>query len=102
MTTGVFPKIAAAAMAAFVAGAVAGAMGPALAQGLPEGKGKALIEMACTECHDVSRITEGAFSRAEWDMVVRSMAEMGANIRREDIPVLVDYLAASFPPKTNK
>jgi hypothetical protein len=50
----------------------------------------------------VSRITESALSRGEWDMVVRSMAEMGANIRREDIPVLVDYLAASFPAKSAK
>jgi cytochrome c5 len=101
MTRGAFPKIAAAVMAAGAAGVTA-AMAPALAQGLPEGKGKALAEMACTECHDLSRITEGAFSRAEWDTVVRSMADMGANIRREDIPVLVDYLAASFPPKTAK
>jgi hypothetical protein len=96
-----FPKIAVAAIAAACAGALA-AMGPALAQGLPNGKGKELVQMACLDCHDLSPITGGAYSRAQWDTIVRTMADMGANLKREDIPIVVEYLAASFPPRTNK
>ena len=55
--------------------------------------------MACVDCHDLSPITGAGFSRAEWERVVKDMADMGANIKREDIPVIVNYLAASFPPK---
>jgi cytochrome c5 len=102
MTKGAFPKIAAAAIAACGAGVVAALVAPALAQGLPDGQGKELVNMACLDCHDLSPITGAGFSRAEWDTVVRSMADMGANIKREDIPVVVNYLATSFPPKATK
>ncbi len=102
MTKGAFPKIAAAVIAACGAGAVAAFVAPALAQGLPDGKGKELVTMACLDCHDLSPITGAGFSRAEWDTVVRSMADMGANLKREDIPVVVNYLATSFPPKAAK
>jgi hypothetical protein len=100
MTSRAFPTIAAAAIAACGAGAIAAFVTPSLAQGLPDGKGKDLVQMACRDCHDLSPITNAAFSRAEWNAVVNNMADMGANIRREDIPIIVDYLAASFPPAT--
>jgi len=95
-------EIAAAVIAACSAGAVAALVAPALAQGLPDGNGKELVRMACLDCHDLSPITGAGFSRAEWDTIVKSMADMGANIKREDIPVVVNYLATSFPPKATK
>ena len=104
MTKHAVPKIAAAMMAGLTAGALA-AFGTAFAQGgasLPDGKGKELVQMACLDCHDLSPITSSSFTRAEWDTVVNTMADMGANLRREDIPVVVNYLAQSFPPKGNK
>jgi cytochrome c5 len=102
MTRPKFPQIIAAALAACGAGAAAAFVAPAFAQGLPDGKGKELVRMACLDCHDLSPITGAGFSRAEWDTIVKSMADMGANIKREDIPVVVNYLAASFPPKTKQ
>jgi hypothetical protein len=100
MTKGAFPKIVVAAIAAAGAGALAAVLAPALAQGLPNGKGKELVQMACLDCHDLSPITSAAYSRTEWDTIVRNMADMGANLKREDIPLVVNYLATSFPPKT--
>ena len=94
-----FAKIAAATAAGAALGAVVAAVAPALAQTLPDGKGKELVQMACLDCHDLSPILNSSFTRAEWDSVVNTMADMGANLRREDIPVVVNYLAQSFPPK---
>jgi cytochrome c5 len=98
-----FPKIAAATIAGWGAGALAAMFAPALAQGLPDGKGKELVRGLCQSCHDLSPITgSGGFSRRDWEMVVMSMIDMGAAIKPEEVPVIVNYLAASFPPKTTK
>jgi cytochrome c5 len=94
MTRSRFFNIAVATIAGCGAGTVV-----ALAQSLPDGEGRDLVRSVCQDCHDLSPITSASFSRAEWDMVVKSMADMGANLKREDIPIIVNYLAASFPPR---
>lgn len=93
-----FLKLAAATIVACGSATLAAA----LAQSLPDGEGRDLVRTACQDCHDLSPITNASFSRAEWDQVVKSMADMGANIKREDIPIIVNYLAASFGPRTTK
>lgn len=96
-----FSKIAAIVIAGWTVGAVAALNGPAVAQGLPDGSGKELVRRICVGCHDLSPITaSGGFSRREWQMVVDSMINMGADITAEEIPLIVNYLTASFPPKT--
>jgi virginiamycin B lyase len=93
-----FPRIAAPAIA--LATAVTGAaVVAAFAQSLPEGKGKDQVQMICTGCHDLSPITEGGFSKEDWNVVITSMIGMGAEIKPDQVPVLVDYLATNFPPK---
>jgi len=98
MIKGSFAKIAAATIAG-CAGAIAAVVTPSLAQGLPNGNGKELVRMICTSCHDLSPITGTGLSRGDWQTVVMSMIDMGAVIRPEDVTVIVNYLAASFPPK---
>jgi len=99
MTKREFPKIAAAAVA--LSGAAAAVLvAPALAQNLPDGNGKEVVQTICTACHDLSPITDaGGFSRADWETVVKSMIDMGAEIKAEQIPLIAGYLAANFPPK---
>ena len=97
MTKGAFLKIAAGLIAGVTAGASA-----ALAQGasLPEGNGKELVRSICQSCHDLSPIfTSGGFTRRDWEQVVESMINMGASIKPEEEKIIIDYLAASFPPK---
>ncbi|HYM17393.1 MAG TPA: hypothetical protein VEU06_02415 [Micropepsaceae bacterium] len=73
---------------------------PALAQNLPDGNGKDMVQTICTACHDLSPITDSVgFSRADWETVVKSMIDMGADIKAEQVPVIANYLAANFPPK---
>ena len=99
MTKQNLPKIAA-VIALSGAAAVAAVVAPAFAQNLPNGNGRDVVQMICTGCHDLSPITgSGGFSRRDWEMVVMSMIDMGAAIRPEDVTVIVNYLAASFPPK---
>lgn len=100
MSMPAFPKIMAAAFSGLSVGIAAAVVAPAGAQGLPDGKGKELVRETCQACHDLSPITgSGGFSRRDWEMVVQSMIDMGATIRPEDVTVIVNYLAASFPPK---
>ena len=97
MTKGAFLKIAAGLVAGMTAGVTA-----AFAQGasLPEGNGKELVRSICQSCHDLSPIfTSGGFSRRDWEQVVESMINMGASIKPEEEKIIIDYLAASFPPK---
>jgi cytochrome c5 len=96
----VFPRIAAAAIAGLSAGVIAALNIPAAAQGLPDGKGKDLVGRICVSCHDLAPITtSGGFTRRDWEQVVQSMIDMGADITPDEVPQIVSYLAASFPPK---
>src|SRR5882762_5035845 len=73
---------------------------PAAAQNqLPNGNGKQAVETACAACHELSRVTSAAHSREEWDGIVRNMIMMGAVLKQEQVSLVTNYLASSFPPK---
>jgi virginiamycin B lyase len=72
----------------------------ALAQTLPGGDGKEVVEKICAGCHDLDPITESqGGTREDWDMVVKSMIDMGADIKPEQAALITTYLAQNFPPK---
>ena len=99
MTKNTFYLAAAAVIVACVSVSTA-VVPPALGQNLPAGNGKEMVEMICAGCHDLSPITMSiGFSRADWDTVVKSMVDMGADIKPDQATVIVNYLAANFPPK---
>ena len=77
--------------------------GIALAQSLPTGTGKDVVEKICAGCHDLDPITssEGG-THDDWDMVVKAMIAMGADIKPEQAAVITNYLAENFPPKTKQ
>ena len=84
---------------------VAAALAAASARGLraqpalPDGPGRALVESACTRCHGVDRIARSGYDRAGWSNVVAMMRNAGAQLPADRVDAVVDYLAASFPPK---
>ena len=41
----------------------------------------------------------GGFSKEDWATVIKSMVEMGADIKPDQATLIVNYLAANFPPK---
>ena len=75
----------------------------ALAQTLPGGDGKEVVEKICAGCHDLDPITgsQGG-TREDWDMVVKSMIDMGADIKPEQAALITTYLAQNFPPKQKR
>ena len=70
------------------------------AQALPDGPGKATYQAACGTCHAAEMVLGRAMNRDQWGTEVSDMISKGAKISDADFPVIVDYLARSFPPST--
>jgi len=63
---------------------------------LPEGAAKQLVQKACESCHDLRQLPHVNFDRGDWQTVVNTMVGGGAPLMKEEIPVVIDYLAANF------
>jgi len=61
--------------------------------------GKNLLTASCGNCHDLDLITNRTGSEAEWREVVDRMNARGAGVAEKDVPVLVAYLAKTYPNK---
>jgi cytochrome c5 len=61
--------------------------------------GKALLETACSNCHDLDLVSNRTGTQAEWQEVVERMNGRGAGVADKDIPVLVAYLVKTYPTK---
>src|SRR4029078_3770778 len=72
---------------------------PAAAQNLPAGKNKEMVEKICTACHELSLLTDRGRSKDDWIAVVKSMIDMGADIKPDQIAPITDYLASALPPR---
>jgi cytochrome c5 len=69
------------------------------AGGNSDGAGKKILEDTCTACHDLDLVSDQHLSKAEWQSLVVSMVAKGASLADKDTPVLVEYLAKTYPPK---
>jgi virginiamycin B lyase len=67
---------------------------------LPEGNGRDVVQTACVQCHSVSVVTRAGHDRAGWQNVVAMMRNNGAQLRDDQVPLVVDYLAKNFPQRT--
>jgi virginiamycin B lyase len=82
---------------------------PALAQGpaqnrhpvqLPDGAGKAVVEAACVQCHDLERVVRPIGNTPEgWQLVLNNMVGLGAKLNPDQVKVVHGYLAGNFPDK---
>ena len=66
-------------------------------QGGPE-RGEQLQNAACLGCHDLRPIQITALDAEGWTTVVNTMIEKGAELKKDDVPVLVEYLASHHGP----
>src|SRR6266566_4988987 len=64
---------------------------------LPAGNGKALVETACTTCHAITLITGAGHTPAEWKLLVERMVAAGAEVSKDQIPTVTEYLTKAFP-----
>lgn len=71
--------------------------------GLDENKKKELDVAAffaakCGFCHDLDRIEKSGYSGDQWEDVLKRMYsyDNGANLTKEDYPILLDYLKKTY------
>ncbi len=70
----------------------------ARADELPDGKGKALVRTACSQCHSADLLLDQPRSREGWTDVVSQMVGNGAQLSDDDFNVVIDYLATNLGP----
>src|SRR5581483_3612376 len=64
---------------------------------LPDGPAKAVVETACTTCHALNLITGGGHTPPDWKLVVERMVAAGAEVPKNQVAEVTDYLAKNFP-----
>jgi virginiamycin B lyase len=69
------------------------------AKELPEGNGRDIAAAKCVGCHDASRLVTPGYSHEGWQNVVSRMMKIGVTLTPDQLPVLTDYLARTFPQK---
>ena len=72
---------------------------------LPDGPGKQETQKLCTQCHELERALSPRQDRDAWQATVNKMMTLGLRASDDDIRLVTDYLAKSFPgepiPKLN-
>jgi mono/diheme cytochrome c family protein len=66
---------------------------------LKEGEGRQLVEANCVMCHSLDYVQMNSvfLDRKGWEASVTKMIKvMGAPIRAEDVPQLIDYLITHY------
>ena len=67
---------------------------------LPEGAGKAIVQTACTVCHDLERVVRETGNTPEgWQTTLNNMVTLGAQVTPNQVKVVHEYLSGNFPNK---
>jgi cytochrome c5 len=74
-----------------------GAQGSPDISKLPDGPGKTILQSSCTVCHGLDLLS--GRDEASWKDTVDRMIAMGADVKDDQVKVLVDYLTKNFPPE---
>lgn len=73
----------------------------ALGAGLPSGEGREAVEVQCSVCHPVSRISQSiGYSREGWLELMGTMVDFSSDPARRG--AIADYLAEHFPPNERR
>jgi cytochrome c5 len=65
----------------------------------PSEKAERIVNRSCvTSCHDLRPIQVQALDEQGWTKVVETMIEKGAEVGKEDVPLLVGYLIRHHGP----
>jgi mono/diheme cytochrome c family protein len=62
--------------------------------------GKAILEAACTTCHDLEGLKNHVYtSKDQYEAIVKSMVAYGATVSEAQMPALVDYMFKTYGKK---
>jgi len=72
---------------------------------VPNGPGKQETLKLCSQCHEIERALSPRQDHDAWQATVNKMVSLGLRASDDDLHLVVDYLATSFPgepiPKLN-
>lgn len=71
-----------------------------LAQDFPSGPGRETLLKVCTQCHTLESIPNLRYSKSEWQDLVYSMAERGADASGEELDAIITYLTTNYGKPT--
>jgi competence ComEA-like helix-hairpin-helix protein len=71
-------------------------------QNLPDGPGKEVFAKICSGCHELDLATGQKKTKDQWKETVDRMVGYGAEITKEQIDQIVNYLAANFGAPAEK
>jgi mono/diheme cytochrome c family protein len=91
------PQQPQAAPAAPPGGGSFGANAPA-ASPFPDGPGKEIVSVACTQCHGPNVFTQLRMNEVAWRNQIYDMILRGAQIGPDDIDIAAKYMAKSYGP----
>ncbi|MEW6716599.1 MAG: hypothetical protein AB1345_03720 [Chloroflexota bacterium] len=60
--------------------------------------GSTLLQERCTECHSLARVEQAQKNLDEWERVVNSMINKGAQLNEDEKALLIEYLAETYVP----
>ena len=58
---------------------------------------KALLNRTCAQCHSIEVVTNSKMDRESWRGTVANMVSRGATATPDEMAVLTDYLARTYP-----
>ena len=67
---------------------------------LPQGDGRDLVAVACSQCHTLNTIMVGREGAAGWKRHVYNMVLRGAQLSPHEADTVIQYLTANFGPST--
>jgi cytochrome c5 len=65
---------------------------------LPDGPGREIVSVACTQCHSLTPIVQLRMGEQGWRQAVENMVLRGAQIGPDEIDTVSSYLADKFGP----
>jgi len=68
------------------------------ASALPQGDGRDMVAVACTQCHALAPILAGREGPAGWRRHVYNMVLRGAQLNASEAETVIRYLSANFGP----
>jgi mono/diheme cytochrome c family protein len=77
---------------------VAGIASASAQTALPQGEGRDLVAVACTQCHALTPIVSQRDGPAGWRRYVYNMVLRGAQLRSSEVETVITYLSANFGP----
>jgi hypothetical protein len=79
-------------------GAVAGVAATGQETDKKQERGEQILTASCLTCHDHRPVDTHVFDEEGWTKEVKSMIEKGAEVKADDVPVLVEYLTRFHGP----